>query len=150
DRRLRESAGIPPDASLVGTVGNLYPVKGHTYLIRAAKIILKSRPNTHVIILGRGNLKDTLHQEAESLGIKDRIHLLGYRDDVSSWLRQFDVFTLPSLSEGLPMSLLEAMAAGVPVVVTGVGGMPEVVSDGLTGFVVPAEDPDALAAKLLL
>jgi glycosyltransferase involved in cell wall biosynthesis len=87
--------------------------------------------------------------EATALGIRDRVHLLGYRDDAHRWLGTMNVFTLPSLSEGLPLSLLEAMAAGIPTVVTEVGGMPEVVQDGHTGLIVPPGDPQALAKKLL-
>jgi len=149
DVRLLKSIGIPPEASIIGTLGNLYPIKGHVYLIRAARTIIHHRPDTHVIILGRGELKDELSAEAEALGIKDQIHLLGYRDDTWRWLSTMDVFTLPSLSEGLPLSLLEAMAAGVPPVVTEVGGMPEVVHDGKTGFMVSPREPDALARKIL-
>lgn len=149
DPKLLEGLGIPPESSIVGTVGNLYPVKGHRHLILAAKTIVQRQPNTHILIFGRGELKDTLIAEAQALGIKERVHLLGYRDDVPKWLEVMDVFTMPSLSEGLPLSLLEAMAAGTPPVVTSVGGMPEVVQDGRTGFLVPPGDPNSLARKVL-
>jgi len=145
---LLDSAGIPRDAKIVGAVGSLYPVKGHLDLIRATQTIVKNRPATHVVILGRGALHEALAAEAEELGIRDRVHLLGYRDDVQKWLGVMDVFTMPSLSEGLPLSLLEAMAAGVPPVVTEVGGMPEVVQDGVTGFIVPASNVAALADRI--
>jgi len=145
---LLESAAIPQDAKIVGAVGNLYPVKGHLDLIRATRTILTHVPTTHVVILGRGALHETLISEAEALGIRDRIHLLGYRDDVKDWLGAMDVFTMPSLSEGLPLSLLEAMAAGVPPVVTKVGGMPEVVRDGENGFIVPPGNVAALASRI--
>jgi glycosyltransferase involved in cell wall biosynthesis len=145
---LLDSAGIPREAKVVGAVGNLYPVKGHLDLIRSARTIVRQHPTTHVVILGRGALHDALAAEAEALGIRDRIHLPGYRDDVKEWLGAMDVFTMPSLSEGLPLSLLEAMAAGVPPVVTQVGGMPEVVRDGETGFIVPPGDVVALADRI--
>jgi glycosyltransferase involved in cell wall biosynthesis len=145
---LLRSVGIPAEAPIVGTVGNLYHVKGHIHLIRAARTILRDEPATHVVILGRGALHDALIAEADALGIRDRIHLLGYRDDVKEWLGAMDVFALPSLSEGLPLSLLEAMAAGVPPVVTTVGGMPEVVEDGDTGYTVPPSDVAALAGRI--
>jgi glycosyltransferase involved in cell wall biosynthesis len=145
---LLDSAGIPREAKVVGAVGNLYPVKGHLDLIRSARTIVHQHPMTHVVILGRGALHDALVGEAEALGIRDRIHLLGYRNDVKEWLGAMDVFTMPSLSEGLPLSLLEAMAAGVPPVVTQVGGMPEVVRDGETGFIVPPGDGAALADRI--
>lgn len=149
DPYLLESLGIPPKAPIIGTLGNLYPVKGHVYLIRAAWTILQQQSDIHVVILGRGGLKNVLSAEAEALGIQDRIHLVGYRDDARRWLSTMDVFTLPSLSEGLPLSLLEAMAAGIPVVVTDVGGMPEVIDDGQTGLIVPKGDVEALASKVL-
>jgi len=145
---LLDSAGIPREAKIVGAVGNLYPVKGHLDLIRATQIIVKNRPTTHVVILGRGALHDALVAEAEALGIRDRIHLLGYREDVKEWLGAMDVFTMPSLSEGMPLSLLEAMAEGVPPVVTKVGGMPEVVQDGETGFIVPPGNVGTLADRI--
>jgi len=148
DPILLESAGIPRDATIIGTLGNLYPVKGHVYLIRAARIILQHRPDIHVVILGRGAEESVLRAEAKSLGIENRIHLLGYRNDASRWLATMNVFTLPSLSEGLPLSLLEAMAAGIPPVVTDVGGMPEVIRDGETGFIVPPRNPEAMALKI--
>ena len=149
DPLLLESAGIPTDATIIGTVGNLYLVKGHVYLIRAARIILQYHPDVHVVILGRGAEESVLRAEAKALGIDDRIHLLGYREDASRWLAAMNVFTLPSLSEGLPLSLLEAMAAGVPAVVTDVGGMPEIVRDGETGLIVPARNPEAMAKQIL-
>jgi glycosyltransferase involved in cell wall biosynthesis len=148
NEELLDSAGIPRGAKIVGAVGNLYPVKRHLDLIRATQTIVKQRPTTHVVILGRGALHDALVAEAEALGVRDRIHLLGYRDDVKEWLGAMDVFAMPSLSEGLPLSLLEAMAAGVPPVVTDVGGMPEVVQDGETGFVVPPGNVATLADRI--
>jgi len=145
---LLDSAGIPREAKVVGAVGNLYPVKGHLDLIRSARTVVRQHPTTHVVILGRGALHSALAAEAETLGIPDRIHLLGYRDDVKEWLGAMDVFTMPSLSEGLPLSLLEAMSVGVPPVVTQVGGMPEVVRDGETGFIVPPGNGAALANRI--
>jgi glycosyltransferase involved in cell wall biosynthesis len=149
DPSLLESVGIPPDAPVVGTVGSLYPVKGQVHLISAARTILQYRPKTHVVILGQGGLENDLAAQAEAFDIQDRIHLLGYRDDVAKWLGSMDVFTLPSLSEGLPLSLLEAMAAGIPTVITQVGGMPEAVCHGQTGFIVPPGDSEALAGKIM-
>jgi glycosyltransferase involved in cell wall biosynthesis len=145
---LLDAARIPRSARIVGAVGNLYPVKGHLDLIRAARTIVARRPETHLIILGRGAEHDTLLAEASALGIADRVHLLGYREDVAQWLTVMDVFAMPSRSEGLPLSLLEAMGTGLPAVVTGVGGMVEVVRDGETGFVVPTGDVEELADRI--
>jgi glycosyltransferase involved in cell wall biosynthesis len=148
NRVLLDGAGLPRDARIVGAVGSLYPVKGHLDLIRATPEILKHHPMMHVIILGRGPLRDALEAEADALGIRDRIHLLGHRDDVNDWLGAMDVFTMPSRSEGLPLSLLEAMAAGVPPVATEVGGMVEVVRDGESGFLIPPGSVPALADRV--
>jgi glycosyltransferase involved in cell wall biosynthesis len=145
---LLDSIGIPREAKIVGAVGNLYPVKGHLNLIRSARTIVRTHPTTHLVILGRGSQHDPISALAEAMGIRDRIHLLGYRDDVKEWLSAMDVFAMPSLSEGLPLSLLEAMAAGVPPVVTQVGGMPEVIHDGETGFIVSPGDGAALADRI--
>jgi len=147
--QLLESLGISVDAFIVGTVGNLYALKGHTYLIRAAHGVMQKRPNTHLLILGRGELKNPLEQEAKALGIADRVHLLGYRDDTPRWLGVMNVFVLSSLSEGLPLSLLEAMASSLPTIVTQIGGMPEVVREGETGVVVPPGDCEALTKSIL-
>jgi len=150
DPAILTSLGVPLDASIVGTVGNLYPVKGHTFLLQALKLILGRVPNTHVVILGRGELKESLTAQAEALGIRDRIHLVGFRDEVSPWLAVMDVYIMSSLHEGLPVSLLEAMAAALPVVVTSAGGMEELVRDGETGLVVKPADPNDLATKIML
>jgi glycosyltransferase involved in cell wall biosynthesis len=143
-----EALGIPRNARIVGAVGNLYAVKGHVHLIRSLPAIVGRHPTTHLVILGRGAARDVLLDEAGALGVADRVHLVGYCDDVARWLRTMHVFASSSLSEGLPLSLLEAMAARTPVVVTRVGGMPEVVTDGTTGFLVPAADPEALADRI--
>ena len=145
---LRAAAGIPRGARVIGAVGSLYRVKGHLDLIRATPAILAHHPTSHVVILGRGPLHDALAGEAEALGVRDRIHLLGHRDDVKEWFGAMDAFVMPSLSEGLPLSLLEAMAAGLPSVITRVGGMPEVVRDGETGLIVSPGDVAALADRI--
>ncbi|MGH3116729.1 MAG: glycosyltransferase family 4 protein [Gaiellales bacterium] len=150
DPALLAASGIPPNAPLIGAVGNLYAVKGHVHLIRALRCVLRSHPAAHLVILGWGEERDTLCAEARALGVDDRVHLLGHRDDVGKWLGAMDVFVSPSLSEGLPLALLEAMAARKPAVVTNVGGMPEAVRDAETGFVVPVADADAMASKIAI
>ena len=142
---VRRLLGIPTDAAVVGTVGSLYPVKGHAYLIRAARLILERRPNVHFVLVGGGPLEGDLRAQAEALGIRKQVHLVGHREDVRRLLGAMDIFALPSLSEGLPLALLQAMAAGKTPVVTEVGGVPEVVRDGETGFAVPPANPEALA-----
>ena len=125
-------------------VGNLYPVKDHATLLRA----LARLPAARVAIAGRGDQEEPLRRLAAELGLSDRVHLLGLRDDVETVFAAADVFVQPSLSEGLPLAVLEAMANGLPVVATRVGGIPEAVVDGKTGLLVPPGDPAALAAAL--
>lgn len=134
---------------VVGTVGSLYPVKGHAGLLRAYRIVRERVPGTGCVIAGRGALAEALREEARRLGIEDGVRLLGFRADVPRVLAALDVFALPSLSEGLPLAAIEAMAAGRPVVATDVGGAREVVTDGVTGFLVPAGDPASLADRLV-
>jgi glycosyltransferase involved in cell wall biosynthesis len=128
----------------VVAVGNLYPVKDHGTLLHA----LSRLPATRVAIAGRGDEEERLRGLAVNLGLGDRMHLLGLRDDVETVLAAADVFVQPSLSEGLPLAVLEAMGNGLPVVATRVGGVPEALVDGKTGFLVPPGDPEALAAAL--
>jgi glycosyltransferase involved in cell wall biosynthesis len=109
---------------------------------------LRERSGWRLAIAGRGEEEPRLRAQAATLGIGDRVHLLGFRDDVADILAAGDVFTMPSLSEGLPLALVEGMSFGLPVVVTRVGGVPEVVTDGVEGLIVPPSDAGALAAAL--
>jgi glycosyltransferase involved in cell wall biosynthesis len=141
-RDARASIGLPwPDPLLVA-VGNLYAVKDHANLLRAAATL----PDVHVAIAGRGDQEAPLRRLADELGISPRVHLLGLRQDVDRVLLAADVFVQPSRSEGLPLAVLEAMAAALPVVATNVGGVGEAVVDGETGILVPPGDSPALAA----
>jgi glycosyltransferase involved in cell wall biosynthesis len=146
--RLRAELGLGPHQPVVGAIGNLFPVKGHTYLVRAAARLAARFPDLTVLLSGRPLLEAELTAEARALGVERQVRFLGFRDDVPALLDAMDVFVLPSLSEGLSMSLLEAMAAGKPVVATDVGGNPELVVDGQTGLLVPARDPEALAVAI--
>lgn len=147
---LRRGLRIPGAAPVVGMVGNLYPVKGHEYFIRAMASVKKSFSDAVFLVCGRGELQEQLEALAAECGLGDQIRFLGFRDDVPALLRLMDVFVLSSLSEGLSLSIIEAMAGGAPVVVTDVGGNREIVVEGETGFVVPARDPEALADKVCL
>jgi glycosyltransferase involved in cell wall biosynthesis len=146
--RCREELGIPKTDYIVGVVGNLYPVKGHQYLIDGIPLILEKTPNTSFLFAGRGQLESQLKEQVYRLGLDKRVHFLGLRQDISRILAMLDVFVLPSLSEGLSMAILEAMIAGKPVVATQVGGNPELVLAGETGYLVPPQDSRALALSL--
>ncbi|MBK8276993.1 MAG: glycosyltransferase [Nitrospira sp.] len=147
--RIRAELSLSPSTLVIGTVGNLYPIKGQSFLIRAMPTIVRSCPTAVLLVAGRGELREALQAEADALGVSAHVRFLGYRDDVPTLLQGFDVFVLPSLSEGLPFSALEAMATGKPVVATRVGGTPEVIVDGTTGYLVPPEDSHELAEKIL-
>lgn len=142
---LRAELGIRGGESVVTVVGSLYEVKGHRYLFEAIPTILRSCPSTVLLVAGRGPMDARLREQVQTLGIAERVRFLGLRADVAALLAISDVFVLPSLSEGLSIAVLEAMAARRPVVATRVGGNPELIMDGETGLLVPPADPHALA-----
>ncbi|HYZ78543.1 MAG TPA: glycosyltransferase [Gaiellaceae bacterium] len=128
------------DRPLVGNVARLAPQKDHRTLVEAARLV----PEAEFVVVGDGELREELERLAEGL----RVTFLGARDDVPELLASFDVFAFPSLFEGLCLAVIEAQAAGVPVVATPVGGIRETVVDGETGLLVPTRDPPALAAAI--
>ena len=141
--------GISGCYPVLGVVGSLYPVKGHRFLLEAMPEILRRWPTAQLLVIGRGELDVVLKEQVEQLAIGANVHFLGMRQDVPRLLSLMDVFVLPSLSEGLSIALLEAMASGKPVVATRVGGNPELIDHGRTGFLVQSEDAKDLAANLL-
>lgn len=146
---VKGELGVPRDYLIVGNVAHLYPRKGHEDLLEAAKTVLTANPKVAFVIVGRGALDSQLKEKARRLGIEDNVIFTGFRTDVHSLMTTFDIFVLPSIYEGLPVALLEAMALGRPVVATGVGGIPEVVRDGVEGFLVEPRNPRVLADKIL-
>jgi glycosyltransferase involved in cell wall biosynthesis len=146
---VRKALGIRPDELLFVAVGNLVPRKGHRVLIQAlAPLTTPDLPGWRLAIAGRGRQKEPLQQLASELGIADRVHLLGHRDDVPDLLAAADVFVMPSLWEGLPLAILEAMFAGKPVVASAISGIPEAITSGEQGLLVPGGDVAALSAAL--
>lgn len=131
------------------TVGRLSPEKDQATLIRAAAIAVNADPSFQLQIAGDGVCRAALEQQIAALGLQDRVRLLGQIDAVAELYGSASLFVLPSLSEGVSLTLIEAMARGRPVVATRVGGNPEVVADGETGLLVPANDPKAMAAAML-
>ncbi|HXF92298.1 MAG TPA: glycosyltransferase family 4 protein [Nitrospiraceae bacterium] len=138
----------PPGSFVVGSVGWLTPVKGHRFLIEAAARLKPFFPNLHVVLVGNGELQTELSALADRLGLKDSVHFLGERDDVEVCLSAMDLFVLPSLNEGMGRALVEAMAAGLPVIASRTGGVPALIEHGRTGLLVPAGDADALAEAI--
>jgi glycosyltransferase involved in cell wall biosynthesis len=135
------------DGRIVGNVARLAEQKGQRDLIAAAPHVLERNPDVRFIVAGDGELRGELERLAQPLG--DRFTLLGARDDVPDLLASFDVFAFPSRFEGLCLAVIEAQAAGVPVVATPVGGIRETVVDGETGWLVPPRDVDALAERII-
>jgi len=140
--------GCPPDALVIGSVGWLTDIKGHEYLIQALVLLKREFPALHLVIIGSGDRQATLLQQAGSAGLRDAVHLLGHRDDIETCLAGMDLFVLPSLNEGMGRALIEAMAAGLPVIASRVGGIPAVIDHERTGLLVPPGDAPALAGAL--
>lgn len=145
---LRDELQLGPDDRLLVSIGNLYPVKGHRYLIDALALLADRYPTLHCAIAGRGDLAGALAARARDRGVASRIHLLGLRSDVAAILGAADIFVLPSLSEGLPLALLEAMFAGCPIVASDVGEVRVALAHGEAGVLVAPGDPAALAAAV--
>ena len=147
--RIARLLNLPEQTRIIGTVGRLNWTKDQLGLIRAFKLVHQQEADTALVLIGDGELRTFLQQSAIDEGVADRVHFLGDRSDVREWLQGLDMFVLSSLSEGYSMALLEASAAALPIVATDVGGNGEIVRDGITGNLVPAGDPAALAEAML-
>jgi glycosyltransferase involved in cell wall biosynthesis len=147
---LRSELGIPVHAPLIGVVARLEPEKGHRYLLGAMPHVLHRARDAWLVVVGEGSLDDELRSRAAALGppAADRIAFVGRRDDISAITADLTVAVLPSLREAQGISILEAMARTVPVVATRVGGIPEVITDGVDGLLVPPADAARLAEAL--
>jgi len=145
---LREELGLESSDRLLVSVGNLYPVKGHRHMIDALALLAKQHPRLHYAIAGRGDQEEPLLALARDHGLQSRVHLLGLRNDVSAVLSAADIFVLPSISEGLPLALLEAMFAARPIVASNVGDIAIALAGGQAGRLVPPEAPAALAVAI--
>ena len=141
--------GLAGDETVVGAIGSLTPVKGHADLLEGAARVVARRPRTRFVVVGEGPLRPALEGQARRLGLRERVVFAGVRGDVARLLASFDLVALPSHTEGLSNVLLESMAMARPVVATAVGGNPDVLRDGESGRLVPARDPEALAAGVL-
>jgi glycosyltransferase involved in cell wall biosynthesis len=149
-RRLaaREALALPADAIAVGCVGRLVPLKNHQLIIAALPALLSAYPTLQLVLIGGGELDSKLRDQANQLGVAHRVVFAGERADVADLLPAFDIFALPSLTEGLSIALLEAASTGLAIVATAVGGNPKVIKDGETGLLVAVQDAAALTAAL--
>lgn len=147
--QVREEENFPVSSFLFGTIGRLVPTKGYEYLVRAFAKVKQEIPNAFLVFIGDGRLQAKLEKEAAEINLTNSIRFLGRREDVPRLLRAMDCFVLPSIAEGLPYVILEAMAAGVPCIASAVGGIPEVITNNKTGFLVPAKDEKTLAETMI-
>ena len=152
DGEMRRKLGIPQNAPTIVTVARLFAQKGYEYVIPAAEKVLNSHLDTHFLFVGDGPMYDSLTAELKEKNILDHFHFAGLvpPDQVASYIAQADLLWHLSLHEGLPRAVVQALAVGIPAIGFALDGTPEVVSNGETGFVTPAEDVDAVAGKTAL
>ncbi|MER3417636.1 MAG: hypothetical protein C4343_00570 [Chloroflexota bacterium] len=146
---LREEHGLPADAQLVGVVARLEPEKGHPTLLAAWPEVVRRCPKAYLLVVGEGSQRGALEALATKLGIVDRVVFVGRRDDIPAVTAALDVAVLPSYREAQGLVVLEAMALGRPVIASNVGGIPEMIEDGVSGLLVRPGDPEALAAAIV-
>lgn len=146
---VHEAFWLPHGAPVVGNVAALVPHKGQRHLLDAMPLVIREVPDARLVVLGEGELRPQLEQQIKHLRLEKHVVLPGFRPDVLSLIKGFDLFVMSSETEGLGTSLLDAMAAGKACVGTRAGGIPEVVDDGGTGLLVPAHDPQALAGAIV-
>jgi glycosyltransferase involved in cell wall biosynthesis len=147
-KKIRKEFCFTNNEFIIGTIGNLNREKGHFYLIEAAKIIVRNFSNVKFLIIGDGNLKKKLSSQVNKYGLKNKFFFTGYRSDIPELLSIIDIFILPSINEGLPMVLLEAMAAKKPIIATRVGAVPKVIDNNLNGILVNARNSSELAIAI--
>lgn len=148
-RDIRRRLGVDENETLIGSAGRLMPVKGYEYLLKAVQIMGEKQRDVRLLLIGDGPERKSLEQAVANLGLDDRVIFHGFTPDTAELIKAMDIFVLSSLHEGISIALLEAMALGVPVVATAVGGNREVITDGETGLLVPSRDAESLATACL-
>ncbi|NNE35814.1 MAG: glycosyltransferase, partial [Rhodothermales bacterium] len=148
-RELRASLGFAKDEFVVGSVGRLDPIKNYGLLVESIAKVRRSRKNVRGMIVGDGPEFDNLCARIKAAGVSEQVVLTGFRNDARQLVQCLDLFVLSSFSEGTSVALLEAIACGIPVLVTSVGGNLEVVSDGSSGWVVPSDSLEPMAGAIL-
>src|SRR4026208_1624563 len=146
---LHAELWLPHHAPVVGNVAALVPHKGQRHLIEAAHLVVRESPDARFVILGEGELRESLERQVRDHHLEKHVLLPGFRTDVLGWIKGFDLFAMSSVTEGLGTSLLDAMACARPIVATRTGGIPEIVEDGVNGLLVPPRDHAALAGAIV-
>jgi glycosyltransferase involved in cell wall biosynthesis len=147
--KLRTELGLAANCPLIGSIARLVPVKGHSYLLRAAKKVIAAVPESRFLIVGDGMLRGELENQARSLGIEDNVIFCGFRRDLSKIYADLDVVVLTSLNEGLPVAVIEAMASQKPVVAYDVGGVKDLIESGVNGISLPFGEIDKLSESIV-
>ena len=145
---LRRWLGVSPEVPLVGIIARLVPIKDHRTFLEAASDLHRSRPDVRFLIVGDGELRPHLEQQAHALGLSQCVNFLGWQRELEPIYADLNLAVLSSLNEGTPVSLIEAMAASLPVVATSVGGVSDLVEHGKTGLLVPPKDPKAFSGAM--
>jgi glycosyltransferase involved in cell wall biosynthesis len=146
---FRRECGIPADAPLIGIVGRLVPVKNHRLFFEAAALVKAARPDARFVVVGDGELRDAITAQVDALNLRESVIFTGWMQDVAPVYADLDALAISSLNEGTPVSVIEALAAGCPVVATSVGGLPDLLDHGALGTLVPLGDARALADALI-
>jgi glycosyltransferase involved in cell wall biosynthesis len=148
-RDFRKEFSINESDIIIALIGHLGVEKGHIFFLESAKIILENNHETRFVIVGDGYMKDELIDKAREIGIEGNVIFTGFRSDIPNIMNTIDILVLPSINEGMPMVILEAMSAFKPVVATKVGGIPEIIVDGETGYLVPPCNEHRLAEAVI-
>jgi glycosyltransferase involved in cell wall biosynthesis len=148
-KSLRSQLGISTQEKIIGFIGRLSVQKGIKYMLDAFRLVANKTNNVHFIIVGTGELEGMIKDFTTSFNLENRIHLLGFRNDIPDLMRTFDIFLLPSIWEGFGIVLIEAMAAGKPVVATKTSSIPEIVVENICGILFPPEDDESIANALM-
>lgn len=138
--KMRMELGISPDSFVIGNIARMVPLKNHKFLITIFKELLKDFPKLKLVLVGDGLLKRELEIYSEEIGLSNSVIFLGERKDIAELLTAFDLFILPSITEGISITLLEAMASGIPIVASKVGGNPEIIENERTGLLIPLSE----------
>lgn len=146
---IREGLGLPENRKIIGIVARLDPIKNHKCLIKAMQLVIKKFSDSLLLIVGDGSQREELEGLTKNIGLERNVIFLGTRQDVPQLLSIMDIFILSSKSEGLPITLLEAMAASKPIIATNVGGIPEVIENGINGILIPPDNSEAMAEAVL-